>query len=90
MAGPVIVFTPPTPIASTFASALRDERPRPSRHPRSTAKQVIERRLIRLWKRMTRTVRRNERASILPDGFVLLNAAAAAARRRSLYLASSK
>jgi hypothetical protein len=31
---------------------------------------------------MTRTVRGNERASILPDGFVLMNAAAA--RRRSM------
>jgi hypothetical protein len=37
---------------------------------------------------MTGTVRRNERASILPDGFVLLNAAAA--RRRSLYMPFAK
>ncbi|KAF8498501.1 hypothetical protein F5888DRAFT_1587672, partial [Russula emetica] len=48
----------------------------------------IERRLIRLWKRMTGSVRGNERASFLPDGFVLMNAAAA--RRRSLYMASAK
>jgi hypothetical protein len=58
------------------------------RHSRSPT-QCIERRLIRLWKRMTGNVRRNERASILPDGFVLMNAAAA--RRRSrLYMASAK
>jgi len=82
MAGPIVIYTPPTPIASNFASTFREERPRP-RHSRSTTKH-IERRLIRLWKRMTGTVRRNERASILPDGFVLMNAAAA--RRRSIYL----
>lgn len=43
----------------------------------------MERRLIRLWKHMTGTVRRKERASMLPDGFILMNAAA---RRRSLYI----
>jgi hypothetical protein len=32
---------------------------------------------------MTGTVRRKERASMLPDGFILMNAAA---RRRSLYI----
>jgi hypothetical protein len=48
----------------------------------------MERRLIRLWKRMTGTVRRNERASILPDGFVLLNSAAA--RRRSVMMSFFK
>ncbi|KAH9995081.1 hypothetical protein BJV77DRAFT_943106, partial [Russula vinacea] len=51
---------------------------------KTSAFATIERRLIRLWKRMTGTVRRNERASILPDGFVLLNAAAA--RRRSMLM----
>jgi hypothetical protein len=56
-------------------------RPRPSR---STTKR-LERRLIRLWKRMTKTVRPNERASILPDGFVLMNAA----RRRSMMIIPS-
>ncbi|KAI0289587.1 hypothetical protein BC826DRAFT_1106933 [Russula brevipes] len=85
MAGPLITYTPPTPTAT--AIAFRDERPRPTRRSRSTAKH-IERRLIRLWKRMTGTVRRNEHGSILPDGFVLLNAAAAA-RRRSLYFPSA-
>jgi len=44
----------------------------------------MQRRLIRLWKHMTGTVRPKERASVLPDGFVLLNAAAA--RRRSMYI----
>lgn len=48
----------------------------------------MERRIVRLWKRMTGTVRRNERSSMLPDGFVLMNAAAA--RRRSLYMVSAK
>jgi len=42
----------------------------------------MQRRLIRLWKRMSGTVRPRERASILPDGFVLLNAA----RRRSIFM----
>jgi hypothetical protein len=37
---------------------------------------------------MTGTVRRNERASILPDGFVLLNSAAA--RRRSVMMSFFK
>jgi len=62
-----------------------DERPPRTPRPRlsHTAAKRIERRLIRLWKRMTGTVRRNERASILPEGFVLLNAAA---RRRSMYI----
>jgi hypothetical protein len=50
-------------------------------HPR---RKFLERRLVRIWKRATNTVRRKQRASILPDGFVLLNAAAA--RRRSLYI----
>ncbi|KAF8475284.1 hypothetical protein DFH94DRAFT_855455 [Russula ochroleuca] len=81
MAGPVVTHAPFTPITPTHH---RDERPRP-RHPRSA---TIERRLIRLWKRMTGTVRRNERASILPDGFVLLNAAAA--RRRSMLMPFAK
>ena len=54
------------------------------RHSLSPSRR-FERRLIRLWKRMTR---RNERASILPDGFVLMNEAAA--RRRSLCMAPAK
>lgn len=60
---------------------------RPSRHSHSRST-TIERRLIRLWKRMTGTVRRNERASILPDGFVLMNSAAA--RRRSMITSFAK
>ncbi|KAI0247899.1 hypothetical protein BJV78DRAFT_1132314, partial [Lactifluus subvellereus] len=56
------------------------------RKSRSAVKRV-ERRLIRAWKRLTGTMRREERASILPDGFVLLNAAAA--RRRSMFLPSA-
>ncbi|KAH9167346.1 hypothetical protein EDB89DRAFT_2074919 [Lactarius sanguifluus] len=79
MAGPLAVVS--------YAASL-DERPRtpfvPRRQPSPT--KFLERRLVRIWKRATKTVRRKERASILPDGFVLLNAAAA--RRRSLYINS--
>jgi len=50
----------------------------------STATKFLERHLVRIWKRATNTVRRKERASLLPDGFVILNAAAS--RRRSIYI----
>jgi len=77
MAGPLAVVT--------YATSL-DERPRtpyiPQRQPSPT--KFLERRLVSIWKRATNTVRRKDRASILPDGFVLLNAAAA--RRRSIYI----
>ncbi|KAI0295364.1 hypothetical protein B0F90DRAFT_1751150 [Multifurca ochricompacta] len=82
MAGPLVTYAAPT----SFTSIRHDDRFRPQRQSRSTAKR-IERRLIRLWKRVTGTMRRKERASILPDGFVLLNAAAA--RRRSMYISSN-
>jgi len=77
MAGPLAVVT--------YADSL-DERSRspfvPQRQPSPT--KFLERRLVSIWKRATNTVRRKERASILPNGFVLLNAAAA--RRRSIYI----
>ncbi|KAI0277017.1 hypothetical protein BGY98DRAFT_982662 [Russula aff. rugulosa BPL654] len=99
MAGPIIIHTPPTPLAPTHPQHVhhqhhhhhhhhhhrRDERARP--RVSHSSGQHIERRLIRLWKRMTGSVRRHERASILPDGFVLMNAAA---RRRSIHMASAK
>lgn len=85
MAGPVVTYA-----ASSLELDL-DERPRtpssfiPQRQ--SSPTKFLERRLVRIWKRATNTVRRKERASILPDGFVLLNAAAA--RRRSIYISPS-
>jgi len=79
MAGPVVTYKTPTPMLNpVYDEQSRISRPRLSH---STTKR-LERRLIRLWKRMTKTVRPNERASILPDGFILMNAAAA--RRRSM------
>ncbi|KAH9066839.1 hypothetical protein EDB87DRAFT_1678683 [Lactarius vividus] len=77
MAGPVV----------SYAASL-DERRRTPFVPKrqSSPTKFLERRLVRIWKRATNTVRRKERASMLPDGFVLLNAAAA--RRRSIYINS--
>ncbi|KAI9453393.1 hypothetical protein BJY52DRAFT_1189615 [Lactarius psammicola] len=75
MAGPVV----------TYAASL-DERPRTPFVPQRqlSVSKFLERRLVHIWKRATNTVRRRERASLLPDGFVILNAAAA--RRRSIYI----
>ncbi|KAH9965603.1 hypothetical protein BGW80DRAFT_1460336 [Lactifluus volemus] len=79
MAGPVVTYVSRSP-------NTRDEYqwPRPQRKSHSSTAKHVERRLIRAWKNLTGSVRRKERASILPDGFVLLNAA----RRRSLYIPS--
>jgi len=75
MAGPVV----------TYSASLDERRRTPSIPQRqSSPTKFLERRLVRIWKRATNTVRRKERISILPDGFVLLNAAAA--RRRSMYI----
>ncbi|KAI0272619.1 hypothetical protein BC834DRAFT_1038664 [Gloeopeniophorella convolvens] len=83
MAGPLIMITPSTPVATMFREEIRTRSPRKQR----SAAKHIERRLVRMWKRVTGTMRRPERASILPEGFVLMNAAAA--RRRSMYLGTA-
>ncbi|KAF8273135.1 hypothetical protein EI94DRAFT_1716763 [Lactarius quietus] len=77
MAGPLAVVTYPTSLDERSSSPVV-----PSRQPSPT--KFLERRLVSIWKRATNTVRRKDRTALLPDGFVLLNAAAA--RRRSLYI----
>ncbi|CCM02630.1 uncharacterized protein FIBRA_04733 [Fibroporia radiculosa] len=49
--------------------------------PRLSCKKFLERRLIRAWKAFSQTTRKQQRASILPEDFVLMTA-----RRRSVRL----
>lgn len=47
--------------------------------PRMSFNKYMERRIIRAWKILSRATRKPERASLLPEDFVLLTA-----RRRSI------
>ncbi|OSD05499.1 hypothetical protein PYCCODRAFT_1465383 [Trametes coccinea BRFM310] len=57
-------------IAVTFA---------PREHTRMTCTKYIERRIIRAWKAISQRSRRHNRASLLPEDFVMLTS-----RRRSV------
>ncbi|KAI9064026.1 hypothetical protein FKP32DRAFT_1570605 [Trametes sanguinea] len=57
-------------IAVTFA---------PREHSRMSCTKYIERRIIHAWKAISQRSRRHNRASILPDDFVMLTS-----RRRSV------
>ncbi|OBZ74138.1 hypothetical protein A0H81_06171, partial [Grifola frondosa] len=50
--------------------------------PRMSCKKFIERRIIRAWKSVSQMTRKNQRASILPEDFVILTA-----KRRSIRFA---
>ncbi|KZT65033.1 hypothetical protein DAEQUDRAFT_814567 [Daedalea quercina L-15889] len=47
--------------------------------PRLSPRKYLERRIVRAWKHFSRATRKTQRASILPEDFVLLTA-----RRRSI------
>ncbi|KAH9916317.1 uncharacterized protein B0H18DRAFT_1124301 [Fomitopsis serialis] len=47
--------------------------------PRLSPRKYLERRIIRAWKHFSQATRKQPRASVLPDDFVLLTA-----RRRSV------
>ncbi|KAI0774769.1 hypothetical protein BD413DRAFT_304589 [Trametes elegans] len=51
----------------------------PREHARMSCTKYIERRIIRAWKSISRRSRRDHRASLLPDDFVMLTT-----RRRSV------
>ncbi|KAA1470290.1 hypothetical protein DENSPDRAFT_836057 [Dentipellis sp. KUC8613] len=68
------------PVSSPMQPRFRHEHNRYQRAVSRSCTKYLERRLINVWKRVTRTMRRAERASVLPEGFVLLNS-----RRRSIY-----
>ncbi|KAI0051009.1 hypothetical protein FA95DRAFT_1555054 [Auriscalpium vulgare] len=80
MAGQIIYHAAPSPITASFPEGA--VRRRPQQRSRSSAK-FLERRLVRMWKRVTRSMHTHERASIVPEGFVLMNNAA---RRRSMFI----
>ncbi|KDQ61439.1 hypothetical protein JAAARDRAFT_123854 [Jaapia argillacea MUCL 33604] len=48
---------------------------------RSSCVKMLERQIIRVWKCVTRSVRKQHRASFLPSDFVLITS-----RRRSMFL----
>ncbi|KAI0058958.1 hypothetical protein BV25DRAFT_1993892 [Artomyces pyxidatus] len=79
MAGQLVSYNPSSPAVAHF----REERYRSQKVSYSSTK-LLERRLVRAWKRVTRSMRRQERASIIPEGFVLMNA-----RRRSMFLSAA-
>ncbi|ETW79057.1 hypothetical protein HETIRDRAFT_420234 [Heterobasidion irregulare TC 32-1] len=64
------------PIIDSFMLPIHEE----SFRPRACTK-LLERRIVNIWKRVTRAMRAPERTSMLPEDFVLMNA-----RRRSLYI----
>ncbi|THG99800.1 hypothetical protein EW026_g2619 [Hermanssonia centrifuga] len=53
--------------------------------PRMSCTKYLERRIIRAWKSVSRMTRKPQRASLLPEDFILLTAAA---RRRSIMFGS--
>ncbi|KAI0792153.1 hypothetical protein C8Q75DRAFT_805188 [Abortiporus biennis] len=48
--------------------------------PRMSCKKYIERSIVRAWKSVSRVTRQSKRASIMPEGFVMITN-----RRRSIY-----
>ncbi|KAI0321032.1 hypothetical protein OF83DRAFT_1168798 [Amylostereum chailletii] len=75
----VIMYGLPSPLVSEF-----EERNDWRRHQRSASRSSNRsppRSLVTAWKTLTRSMRRRERASVLPEGFVLMEA-----RRRSRML----
>ncbi|EIW79372.1 hypothetical protein CONPUDRAFT_167127 [Coniophora puteana RWD-64-598 SS2] len=61
--------------------------PKPVRSTRVSATKIIERQIIRAWKKVTGAAHKQPRASFLPHDFVLVTAAA---RRRSIMHAAAR
>ncbi|KAG1876410.1 hypothetical protein DFJ58DRAFT_720881 [Suillus subalutaceus] len=55
---------------------------KPLRKTRISCTKLIERQVVRAWKRVTGVTRKNQRASFLPKDFILVTS-----RRRSVMLA---
>ncbi|TFY50510.1 hypothetical protein EVJ58_g11021 [Rhodofomes roseus] len=66
-------------MASRYLAAAVSFPEIPVQKPRLSPRKHLERRLIRAWKQFSRATRKTQRASILPEDFVLLTA-----RRRSV------
>ncbi|THH18060.1 hypothetical protein EW146_g2880 [Bondarzewia mesenterica] len=77
MAGQIDLYAATSPIMSTS----REQSHRHRKVASLSCTKYFERRLVRAWKHVTRSMRRPERASIMPEGFVLMNS-----RRRSMYI----
>ncbi|KIM52456.1 hypothetical protein SCLCIDRAFT_1223732 [Scleroderma citrinum Foug A] len=79
---PVAISTVATPCSVLFPRESWFVQSKPIRKTRLSCTKYIERQAIRAWKRMTGAAHRHQRASMMPNGFILVTS-----RRRSVMFA---